>query len=270
LSEIEASSTLAKQSGFTGLATGANVTAAQTAIVGEINANETKIDTLQTAVTAIPAAPSVAAIRAELETSTVLTQAATQLGPFAIADASSADNFTVYGEFEAPFSWGPHDDNNVVTYQIRDVMGQLVHAGDVFVLGTGSLQTARAFIANFYYNTYGNIPTYMYLRFLRNGVACGQASLLYLPKPATLTQIEGSTVLAKESTVESRASQATVDAIKAKTDNLPASPAAVGSAMALIAEYDPAKSAASQTSVDAIPASVWGAGERTLNGPLFK
>jgi hypothetical protein len=61
---------------------------------------------------------------------------------------------------------------------------------------------------------------------------------------ATLAEIEGSTVLAKE---------ATSAAIKAKTDNLPASPAAVGSAMTLTSAYDAAKTAASQTSVNAIP-----------------
>ncbi|NLA87358.1 MAG: hypothetical protein GX847_08795 [Clostridiales bacterium] len=43
-----------------------------------------------------------------------------------------------------------------------------------------------------------------------------------------------------------------VDAIKAKTDNLPASPAAVGSAMTLTSAYDAAKSAASQASVNTI------------------
>jgi hypothetical protein len=43
-----------------------------------------------------------------------------------------------------------------------------------------------------------------------------------------------------------------VDDIKAKTDNLPASPAAVGSAMTLTSAYDAAKSAASQASVTTI------------------
>jgi hypothetical protein len=43
-----------------------------------------------------------------------------------------------------------------------------------------------------------------------------------------------------------------VDAIKAKTDNLPASPAAVGSAMTLTAAYDAAKTAATQASVDTV------------------
>jgi hypothetical protein len=45
---------------------------------------------------------------------------------------------------------------------------------------------------------------------------------------------------------------AAVDLVKAKTDNLPASPAAVGSAMTLTSAYDAAKTAASQTSVDAV------------------
>lgn len=44
-----------------------------------------------------------------------------------------------------------------------------------------------------------------------------------------------------------------IDAIKAKTDNLPATPAAVGSAMTLTSAYDAAKTAASQTSVNDIP-----------------
>lgn len=43
-----------------------------------------------------------------------------------------------------------------------------------------------------------------------------------------------------------------VAAIKAKTDNLPSQPAAVGSAMTLTSAYDAAKTAASQTSVSAI------------------
>lgn len=78
LSEVEASTVLAKQSGFTGLATATNVTNAQTAIVGEVNANETKIDAVQADTAAIKAktdalvntvAPTAAQIRTELETS---------------------------------------------------------------------------------------------------------------------------------------------------------------------------------------------------------
>ena len=44
-----------------------------------------------------------------------------------------------------------------------------------------------------------------------------------------------------------------IDAIKAKSDLIPAQPAAVGSAMTLTSAYDAAKSAASQSSVNAIP-----------------
>jgi hypothetical protein len=43
-----------------------------------------------------------------------------------------------------------------------------------------------------------------------------------------------------------------ITAIKAKTDNLPASPAATGAAMTLTSAYDAAKTAASQSSVNAI------------------
>ena len=43
-----------------------------------------------------------------------------------------------------------------------------------------------------------------------------------------------------------------IDGIAGKTANLPASPAAVGSAMVLTSVYDAAKAAASQASVDNI------------------
>ena len=53
--------------------------------------------------------------------------------------------------------------------------------------------------------------------------------------------------------VASLALEATAQSIKAKTDNLPASPAGVGAAMTLTSAYDAAKTAASQASVNAIP-----------------
>jgi len=46
--------------------------------------------------------------------------------------------------------------------------------------------------------------------------------------------------------------QIALNAVQAKTDNLPASPAAVGDAMTLTTAYDAAKSAATQASVDAL------------------
>lgn len=68
-------STLAKQADLSGLATAANVIAAQTAIVGEINAKEVKIDAVKADTAAIKAktdtltaAPTVVQIRTELET----------------------------------------------------------------------------------------------------------------------------------------------------------------------------------------------------------
>ena len=47
-----------------------------------------------------------------------------------------------------------------------------------------------------------------------------------------------------------------VEAVKAKTDSLPAAPAAVGDAMALTSAYDAAKTAATQASVDAVKTKV--------------
>ena len=93
----------------------------------------------------------------------------------------------------------------------------------------------------------------------KNGYALATA-------PPTAAQIRtemdaNSTKLANmDATVSSRLAAAdysdvglSVAAIKAKTDNLPADPAAVGSAMTLTGDYDAAKMAASQTSVNAIP-----------------
>ncbi len=63
---------------------------------------------------------------------------------------------------------------------------------------------------------------------------------------------------------------AQVALVKAKTDLIPASPAAVGSAMTLTAAYDAAKTAATQTSVDDLPtnseltAALAGADDATL------
>jgi len=64
---------------------------------------------------------------------------------------------------------------------------------------------------------------------------------------------------------------ADVTAIKAKTDNLPASPAATGAAMTLTSAYDAAKTALSAAAyttpptVSDIATAVWGAGTRTLS-----
>lgn len=56
-----------------------------------------------------------------------------------------------------------------------------------------------------------------------------------------------------------------VDAVKAKTDNLPAAPAATGAAMTLTSAYDAAKTAATQSSVSAIPTSPLLASDARLN-----
>ena len=58
--------------------------------------------------------------------------------------------------------------------------------------------------------------------------------------------------VSKPGTAQTISSNADMTAIKAKTDNLPASPAAVGSEMLLTVAYDAAKTAATQASLDAL------------------
>lgn len=74
---------------------------------------------------------------------------------------------------------------------------------------------------------------------------------------ASPTDISGLATASNLSTL-----QTTANGIKAKTDNLPSSPAAVGSAMTLTSAYDAAKTAAPTASANA--SAVWGASTRTL------
>jgi hypothetical protein len=71
-------------------------------------------------------------------------------------------------------------------------------------------------------------------------------------KISVTTAATAATPTAAGLTTPNAAEKAVVDAIKAKTDNLPASPAAVGSAMTLTSAYDAAKTAADQTTADDI------------------
>ena len=73
------------------------------------------------------------------------------------------------------------------------------------------------------------------------------------PAPASDTVIGSGQMDIVDDSEVLLAANADIAAIKAKTDNLPASPAAVGSEMLLTSAYDAAKVAASQASVDAIP-----------------
>jgi hypothetical protein len=97
------------------------------------------------------------------------------------------------------------------------------------------------------------------------GVLAGVAQDATVAKDSTVAK---DATVAKDSTVAKDATalsnvvwtdakaaylNASIDDIKTKTDNLPASPAAAGDAMTLTSAYDSAKTAASQTSVNAIP-----------------
>lgn len=72
----------------------------------------------------------------------------------------------------------------------------------------------------------------------------------------TLAQIEASAVLAKKADLPAAPDNTGIAAIKAKTDALPAQPAAVGSAMTLTAAYEAAKTAAAQSTLVALGSDV--------------
>ena len=113
------------------------------------------------------------------------------------------------------------------------IIGQL--GGPNFVSGTHGLSVIKDTIGTVNTNVLA-VPAAVWANPVRTLTSAGASG-------ATLAEIEASTVLAKE---------ATAAAIKAKTDNLPAAPAAVGSAMTLTGAYDAAKTAATQTSVDTL------------------
>lgn len=97
LAEIEASTVLAKQSGFTGLATATNVTNAQTAIIAEIDAiptnplltNDARLNNLDAAVsTRLASASYTAPIAAGTIADAVRTELTTELGRVDVAISS--------------------------------------------------------------------------------------------------------------------------------------------------------------------------------------
>ena len=97
-----------------GLATSANVTSAQTAIVAEINANEAKIDTLQTAATAIKAKTDTLVngpTLGQIEGSTVLAKEST------LSTKASQASVTVLG---TPMQAGEVVDANII--KVNDVL----------------------------------------------------------------------------------------------------------------------------------------------------
>lgn len=85
------------------------------------------------------------------------------------------------------------------------------------------------------------------------GVLAGVAQDATVAKDSTVAK--DATALSNVVWTDAKAAylNASIDDIKTKTDNLPASPAAAGDAMTLTSAYDSAKTAASQTSVNAIP-----------------
>jgi hypothetical protein len=140
------------------------------------------------------------------------------------------------------------------TYAGADTSGTTTLLGRIIgtlAAGTHNPQTGDAYaIVN--NGTYGNSALHTEVAKDATVSKPGTAQTITAPADMALNS-----TVAKDATVMKSASytapdNASVTAIKAKTDNLPASPAAVGSAMTLTAAYDAAKTAATQASVTAL------------------
>jgi hypothetical protein len=196
LAEIEASAVLAKQSGFTGLATATNVTNAQTAIVAEVNANETKIDAIKVDTAAIKTktdalvnAPSLA----QIEASTVLAKEAT------VASKASQASVTALGiPLQASSYVAPA---NADIAAIKAKTDTLVNT-DISGLPTLTEIEASSVLAKA--SPVSAVDT---------KVTAIKAKTDTLVNAPTVADIEASTVLAKETTLASKASQASVTAL---------------------------------------------------------
>ena len=151
--------------------------------------------------------------------------------------------------------------NNGKTLAVQSTVLQLGSASTYWLIRDYNLNARNLYTAD----TIGGNPAAANVRY---GTAFGPASELtgtcYVPGAASV--LAGVPVDATVGTVTLTAADirnaiglasANLDtqlsSIHAKTTNLPASPAAVGSAMTLTSAYDAAKTASTQASVDAIP-----------------
>lgn len=137
---------------------------------------------------------------------------------------------------------------------------------DISSLATASsvsaLQTSVNAIPTTAAPTAQNIWEYT-TRTLTSGGGSGGATAQEVWEYATRTLTASPTDISGLATASALSSVASnVSAVKAKTDNLPASPAAVGSAMTLTAAYDAAKTAAPTAA--SVASAVWGASTRTI------
>lgn len=206
--------------------------------------------TMKASVTA--AVPSVTQIRTEIDTNS--TQLSAILAAIlATNNLSSLANIYGPGVMEIPSSG-----SRVFkfTLAIKDAEGKAVNldalptitvtneSGTSRAAGLSSVTAAATGKYTFTY-TQSSSAVSEQLTFESSGTVSGEARPAYWV--AVVADYDATSMLT--------AISAAVDLVKAKTDNLPGSPAAVGSAMTLTSAYDAAKTAATQTSVDA--AALW-------------
>ena len=203
--------------------------------------------TMKASVTA--AVPSVTQIRTEMDTNS--TQLAAILAAvLAQNNLSSLANMFGPGVMEIPSSGTvPFK----FTLAIKDNEGKAVNldspptitvvnpSGTSRAAGLSSVTNTATGEYEFTYTQF-NSAVAEQLTYKAAGTVSGEARTAYWV--SVVADYDATSMLA--------AISAAVDLVKAKTDNLPASPAAVGSAMTLTSAYDAAKTAASQTSVDAV------------------
>ena len=207
--------------------------------------------TMKASVTA--AVPSATAIRTEMDTNS--TQLAAILAAIlATNNLSSLANIYGPGVMEVP------DSGSRVfkfTLAIKDAEGKAVNLDSLPTItvtnesGTSraaGLSSVTAVTTGKYTFTYtqSSSATSEQLTFESAGTVSGEARPAYWV--AVVADYDSTSMLV--------AIDAALALVKAKTDNLPGSPAAVGSAMTLTGAYDAAKTAATQTSVNAIQTDV--------------
>ena len=147
LAEIEASTVLAKQSGFTGLATATNVTNAQTAIIAEIDAiptnplltNDARLNNLDAAVsTRLASASYTVPIAAGTIADAVRTELTTELGRVDVAISSRLASASYVAPSNSDISAIKAKTDNLTFSQAGIVDANIQYVNDVQVKGTGT------------------------------------------------------------------------------------------------------------------------------------
>lgn len=147
LAEIEASTVLAKQSGFTGLATATNVTNAQTAIIAEIDAiptnplltNDARLNNLDAAVsTRLASASYTVPIAAGTIADAVRTELTTELGRVDVAISSRLASASYVAPSNSDITAIKAKTDNLTFSQAGIVDANIQYVNDVQVKGTGT------------------------------------------------------------------------------------------------------------------------------------